>query len=277
MKKTLVSLLFAATASLNVTAADIDCGIVVGMPAGGLADIYARTLQKLNNNIGRVENKVATMQILAIDYMGYNPNFMLLASPTMYSTQNPNKVPKVELIEMFMGYDLVAVTTKDITFKRLMTEKINIGIPLLGSAQHIIALQLKDHNPLIEIIPTGGDAKALILLVNKQLDVYVSGKGNLSVWEEKYKLQTIIDIPAGKTIKKDNVTLRNFATVAMWSHVSATAEQKHKLATCLNETTSNPLWPDEARRMGGVPLSLTKEEGKKLLEDFIAALKKYDI
>jgi tripartite-type tricarboxylate transporter receptor subunit TctC len=278
-KKILLALMFAtSTLSFNANAVEnFDCGLVVANPAGGLADIYARTLEKLNPNFARVENKVGALSAVAIEFMGRNPNFTLLGSPTMFTVHNTNKNPEVELITMLMGYDLVAVTTKHTTFHEILTGKINIGVPILGAGQHIIALQLKERNPDIQVIATGGDAKALQMLVSKDLDVYISGKGNLSPWTDKFNLETIFEVPSGKSIIRENVTLKNYAAVGMWSHTSATKEQKSKLAKCVKDVMSNPAWPVEAQRMGGVPLYLTEEENKQLLIEYISVLKKYDI
>lgn len=277
MKILLTLLLILFTSLAPAANLDLRCGVVLPYPVGGLPDVYTRAMERLNSDIYMVDHKPGALGTLAMIHMAQHPNFTMLASPMMFGETNPNKNIQVELIRFIIGYDILMVTNSGITLQQILTQKINIGITSIGSPMHIVALQLKELNPLIEIIPTGGDSKTLTLLLDKSLDVYISGSYNLSKWITSYKIQPILTVPSGGSFKKDKIVLNNYSAVGMWRHRDAPPEVKLMLDKCINTVVISPTWPAEINAMGASPMNLNTEESGKMLNEYITILRKYGL
>jgi len=140
--------------------------MVIDYPAGGALDNQARLMMAANPDFKQLEYKIGGMSALAIRHLEENKDVIFFGSPAAFGANSPIKNPPIELVRIVLSAPLYAVTNKDVTWDKLITEKINLGIPGLGTSHHVLALQLKEINPNIEIIPTGGDNKALPILLH---------------------------------------------------------------------------------------------------------------
>ena len=253
------------------------CNVVVPFAAGGPADIYARLMQRVNPDIVRVENRPGAYSAPAMAFLENNKNFILLSSPGMYSPKNPSKNNDLEALQVVILTNLIGVTNSNITFDDLLTKPVNIGIAALGGSGQILAGQLKERNPLIQLIPTGGDAKSLPLLMNKEIDLNIMNSSNGLQWINDFKFKSLFDIPLGKqTIVKNGVTLDNYSIWIAFIHKDASPDQKQVLKSCLNKVTSSPIWKEELLKTVSAPVTLsTGTTPDTVINNYVNALVKY--
>jgi tripartite-type tricarboxylate transporter receptor subunit TctC len=276
MKKSLIAALlsmslFGANASTNT------CNVVVPFGAGGPADMYARLMQRINPDIVRVENKPGAYSAPAMAFLENNKNFILLSAPGMYSPKNPSKNIDLEALEVVILTNLIGVTNSDITFDDLLTKPLNVGIAVLGGSGQILAAQLKERNPLLQIIPHGGDAKSLPLLMNKDIHLNIMNSSNGVQWINDFKFKPLFEIPLGKqTIVKNGVTLDNYSIWVAFVHKDASPEQKQVLKSCLNKVTSSPIWKQELLKTASAPVTLPPgTTPDTVIKNYANALTKY--
>jgi tripartite-type tricarboxylate transporter receptor subunit TctC len=253
------------------------CNVVVPFAAGGPADMYARLMQRVNPDIVRVENRPGAYSAPAVTFLENNKNFILLSSPGMYSPKNPSKNTDLEAVEAVILTNLIGVTNSDITFDDLLTKPLNVGIAVLGGSGQILAAQLKERNPLLQIIPHGGDSKSLPLLMNKDIHLNIMNSSNGEQWINDFKFKSLFEIPLGKqTIVKNGVTLDNYSVWIAFIHKDASPEQKQVLKSCLNKVTSSPVWKQELLKTASAPMSLSAgSTPDTVIKNYVNALVKY--
>jgi tripartite-type tricarboxylate transporter receptor subunit TctC len=248
MKKILLSLLTA----LSVTSASAGqlCTLVIPFPAGGTSDIWARTLQKGNQNI-RVETKPGAFSAVAINYLENHKDTFLMAPLNMYGSEAMGGGSKVNMIKVLFAVDLAIVTTKSITLDDLTISSVNIGVPGLGLPHHLITAQLKNKNTRIEIIPTNGDNKALPMIINKDLDAYVVSEFNAEKWVGDFPgVKIIARIPYGQVVTHNGAKLNHYNLQAIFMNKDATSEQRVNAQNCIDEALNKKEIQQELKNNG---------------------------
>jgi tripartite-type tricarboxylate transporter receptor subunit TctC len=253
------------------------CKMVIDYPAGGALDNQARLLMSANPDFKQLEYKVGGMSALAIRHLEENKDIVFFGSPAAFGTNSPIKNPPIELVKIVLSAPLYALTNKDITWDKLIKEKINLGIPGLGTSHHVLALQLKEINPNIEIIPTGGDNKALPLIVNKDLDVYLVSSTNGFNWSRDFNLKQVFTIALGEKFKRGNITLTSVAFNGMFVHKDATPEQKANIINCIEKAVTTNTWIDTLNSLKVTPLNIDGAEKDRLMNQYVSYMKKYGL
>lgn len=262
--------MFASLASANT------CGVVIDFPPGGTSDRYARLLQKYNSDY-RVEYKTGGMSVPAMNYIGDNPEMIYLGSPVLFGDKSPVKNPPIELYKILIGAPILAVTTKPIDWNKLLTDKVNIGVPGLGTSHHLIVEQLKEYNPKIEVIPTGGDNKALPMIISGDLDVYLISATSGLVWLENHKqIINVFTVEFNKPFVRGNVRLQSVGFNGVFIHKNATPAQRQKAIDCLDIVTTQSGWTDELKKMGAGPVQLVGKEKETAMKLYVDTLRKYN-
>ena len=254
------------------------CNLIVPSTSGGYLDYHARQLQ-LNNKDIIVSYKPGMYNSSAIEFILENPDYAIVGAPYMYSTKNPN--PKlaelVEVVDVFVGSDQVIITNSGIDFKNLLTDTVNIGVPLLGSAGHILAAQIMELNPNAQVISFGGDARALASVKNKEIHAYISSTPPLLGWVDDFGFRKILQIQPNETIKKDGVSLTNISMTGIIISKKATAPQREKILACIKSATSQQRWKDAMKTANIKILNFSDAEKNKMINLYIAILKKYSL
>jgi tripartite-type tricarboxylate transporter receptor subunit TctC len=200
-------------------------------------------------------------------------DFGLLIVPSLYSTQNPFKI-NVEPLKIFSGTDQLILSNKDITFDTLLTGEINLGVPFLGGPQHMLALKIKEKNPKLEIVPLGGDAKAMTVIMNKDVDAYISSVAITQRWVDDFKFKALLKIPVLKTTTYRGITFNNLTVNTLFVHKDASPTQKAKLLQCLDNTIASPSWDTDLKALGVTPLNISGSEMESIINTYIDTLKK---
>lgn len=251
------------------------CGVVIDFPPGGTSDRYARLLQKYNPEY-KIEYRTGGMSVPAVNFLGENSDFIYLGSPVLFGDKSPLKNPPIELYKILIAAPILAVTAKSIDWNKLLTDNINIGVPGFGTSHHLIVEQLKEYNPKIEVISTGGDNKALPMIVNGDLDIYLISATSGLVWLDNYKqISNIFTVEFNKPFIKDNVKLQSVGFNGAFIHKNASVEQRQRAIECLDKVTANPGWTDDLRKMGAGPVQLIGKEKEASLKLYIDTLRKF--
>jgi tripartite-type tricarboxylate transporter receptor subunit TctC len=246
------------------------CNMLVPFPPGGAADTWARALQRANPNI-QLEYKPGAFSAVAANQLERNKDHFFIGLPTMYSAQNPNKNISTEMLYILYTLDATIVTSTNLTLKDLATKDINIGVWALNSPQHSIALQLKEVNPRLNIVPLGGDAKALPIVANKEVEIYITSPLTAAQWETNFKhITEVITIPFNKEIRKDGFRLSVYNMFGVFIHKDATADQRKHILNCVETATSNPQYVEDIKKTSTTVANIKGEEKDKLLEKHIS-------
>jgi tripartite-type tricarboxylate transporter receptor subunit TctC len=272
----LIKLLLGVSFSLNVAYADT-CKMVIDYPPGGALDSQARLMMKANPNIKTLDYKIGGISTLAIRHLEENKEYMFFGSPSAFGDKSPIKDPPIELVKIVLSAPLYAITNKKITWEQLIKEKINLGIPGIGTSHHVLALQLKDINPEINIVPTGGDAKALPLIVNKDLDVYLVSSTNGFNWTNHFNFDTIFIISLGENFKRGSVSLTSVAFNGIFVHKDASPEQKKNIIKCVEDAVTTKVYQDTLLSLKVTPLNIDGKEKDRLFNQYVNFMKKYGL
>lgn len=252
------------------------CGVVIDFPPGGTSDRYARLLQKYNSEY-KIEYRTGGMAVPAAMFVRDNPNFIYLGSPVLFGDKSPLKDPPYELYKILIAAPILAVTTKELTASDILKEKLNIGVPGLGTSHHLIAEQIKSKNPNIQIVPTGGDAKALPLIVNKDLDIYlVSATTGLNWLTQFSNIKNPFKVEFGKPTRIADLTLHSVGFNGAFIAKNIAPDLKLKVIDCLETVLKQPGWTTELTDMGAGPVQIGGVEKDKSLNLYVEFLRLYD-
>ena len=251
------------------------CEIIVPAPPGGALDIYARGMQKIDSSI-RLEYKPGAYSSVAVKYMNDHPRYGLIAPPNMHSTQFTGD-HNTDLLYMILGADVIALTSKNISTTQLKTDKLTIGIPLVGNPHHVVALELQKHNPNITIVPFGSDLKALPALINKDVDLYITAPANANKWVNEFDVRKLFEVPFNKHTTVNGVSLTNVGWSGIFVSKKATVEQRANIVECTQRVINNPQWVVEMRNVGVIGLNLDGKEKDKFLNYYQDIMKKYGL
>jgi len=274
MKKILLTTLMIF--STLVAQAGEKCGVIIDFPPGGTSDRYARLLQKYNPDF-KIEYKVGGQSVPAVNFLSENPTYIYLGSPVLFGPKSPMKNPPIELYKILIAAPVLAITTRnDFKFQDILQGKINIGVPGFGTAHHFIGQQLKNVNSDIEIISTGGDAKALPLIMNKDLDIYLISATSGSIWLNQFtNLHKIFEVRMGKPYQSNGITLTSVGFNGAFILKTATEEQKLIAKRCLDKAISNKGWSQELENMGAGPVEISGDTKDKELKNYIEMSYRY--
>ena len=271
MKKILTTL--ALGISLLTGAQANTCGIVIDFPPGGTSDAYVRAMQKNNPDI-QIEYKTGGFGANAINLLNQDKNFIFFTSPGMYGSTSPIKDPPLELLRIIVGAPILALTNKPLNFDSLLKGKVNIGVPALNTSHHMVALQLKSVNPNIEVIPTGGDNKALPMVKNGDLDLYLVSATAGTKWVPDFGFSNVFTLFFNKPLTKSGVTLHAAGFNGAFVHRDATPEQRIKALDCISKAVDQPSWKETLINMGAQPIDLVGPEKDKAFANYLRLMKK---
>jgi hypothetical protein len=266
-----IKLIFASLLFMWATiVAAKDCRMVVPFPPGGSTDAYATAIQRFNNQV-LIEHRSGAFAAVAINELEKNPGKFLLSTPHMFSSLNPVKKIELELLEILFPVDLAIVSGNHNSIDKLRTGKQNIGVGVAGLSQHIVASQLKNINPGIEVIFTGSDVKSLPLLINGDIDAYVVSSTVGIRWSQQFSSIKILDIVEfNKPNNKHGVTLSHLNFNGIWVHSTATEEQRAIITKCIQTATSNPDYREDLKTSNIKYTGITDRQYiQKLLSDNI--------
>lgn len=254
-----------------------NCGVIIDFPPGGTSDRYARLLEKFNSDY-KIEYKPGGMSVPAVNFLGDNLSYIYLGSPVLFGDKSPLKNPPIELYKILIAAPVLAVTTKNLTFDDLLNGKINIGVPGLGTSHHLIGLQLKEHNSDIEIVPTGGDSKALPMVKNKDLDIYlISATTGLNWLNQFNDIKNVFTVEFNKPFVRGKIRLQSVGFNGAFIHKNASPEQKQIAIECLEKALKNPEWTSELAKMGAGPVQISGKEKDDALKLYVETLRKFGL
>lgn len=267
---------FAALAAALITsfASATTCNVVLPYSASGPATEYTRIMQKNNPDVGQqLQYAPGAFAVPGISFLEKNKDWMMNASPMMFSTKNPQKNPKVELISIPILYGQLGISNKDVTFHDLLTKPLMVAYPIVGGSQHLIALQLQKANPKLTLVPTGSLPKGLQLVVNKEVDVFIMTSHSVRQHVNEFHLRTVFELPKNKkAVTIEGVRLDNFGMFAVFAHADASVSEKENIRKCVRGFMSSPTWVSDLAAVEAAPSTFTKAEQEKYLADFIKAL-----
>lgn len=274
MKKLFV--LICSILLVNSAAAE-KCSLVIPWGAGGSSDLAARALQKGNNDI-IIDYKPGAYASVAISHLANNPGSFLLSAPVMLSSQNPNKDANIDIVRVMYGFDMSIVTGKNMTIEDLLTKKVNIGIPSVGIINHAIALELKQHNPNIELVTTGSDAKTLPLLMNGDIDAYVSTDNIAKRWSQGFEnVRIVIKLPFGEKVNARQFSFTNYGFHGIILYKSASEKQKENVNRCLDLAISSSEFKSEVDKLGLRVINAKGVDSAKIVNAYLDSMKKHGL
>lgn len=268
--------MFAVSFFAVTSYADTRCGVVINFPPGGTSDKYARLLQKTNPD-WTVEYRVGAFAASSINFLKDKKDYVYFGSPVMFGKNNPDKNPPVELYRILIGAPILALTNKNLRIDDLFTKKINIGVPSLGTAHHMIALQLKEKNPNIEIISTGGDNKALPILKSGDLDVYLVSKTAGINFVKDFGFTNLQEFKYGESVKLGNIVIESQGFNGLFVHKDATTEQRAVIKKCVDDSLSDPRWKSELIESGVDPIDYVGAKKDQLLKKYLDKMTEYNL
>lgn len=275
MKKLFTLLLMFA--ALSAFAKDDRCSMVIPWTTGGTSDLAARALQKGNNNI-LIDYKPGAFAAVAVNHINSNPDVFMLSPLHMFSAGNPIKDVNLDVTRVMYGTDFVIVTGKDVKVEDLLTKKINLGIPGLGTGYHAIALDIQQRNNQLEIIPMGSDAKAIPSLINKDIDAYIASGPIAKQWTESFPtISNVLDLPFGKKVTVSGLTLQNFTFQGILVNKNASQEQKSKVDQCIDAAVSSSEFKKEADRLSLRVINSSGTEATRVTNEYFRMMKKHGL
>jgi tripartite-type tricarboxylate transporter receptor subunit TctC len=277
MKKLIVTFLISLCMMGAVSAKT--CGVVIEFPPGGAADRYARLLQKYNPEF-HIEYKVGASGAIAVAFAGENPEFIYFASPSAFGKSSSFKTnPPIDLYKILIGSSNIVVTGKQsIDINKLMTGTHSVGIGSYGIPQHVIAEQLKNFNPNLTIVPMGGDTKALPLLINGDLDVYITSAISGTTWIDQFKqIKPVMTVDFNKPFINGDLKVESVGFIGAFTHRNATPAQRQKAIECLEKAISQPGWTEELKSMNANPVMVSGKHKDTILQQYLTLLRKFDL
>lgn len=277
MKKFILMLVTLFGINLSASAEQLTCGVVINFPPGGTSDKYARLLQKTNPD-WVVEYQVGSFATKAISFLGKNTSYVYFGSPVMFGEKNPDKNPPVELYRILIGAPILTITNKNLTLEDLKTKSLNIGVPSFGTAHHMIALQLKEKNPNIEIISTSGDSKALPMISNGDLDIYlVSKTSGLKFLNDFKSFKNLAEFKFGQPTKVNGMVIESQGFNGLFIHKDATKKQREFIANCVDKSLKDPVWKNTLTELGVDPLDMQNKIKDNALSKYVESLKRHGL
>jgi len=272
MKKALLlcaSLLLASVASAK-------CGVVLDVAPGGAATTYSKLLQKYNPEF-QIDFRPGGLSVPAVNYLRNNPTFIYFGTAALFGERSPLPNPPIELYKILLAAPIMLITNKpQLTMDDVLSKKINIGVGNFNTANHFIAEQLRSLNPNIEIIATGGDSKALPLVMNGDLDFYaISGSSGTQYLKNFPSLRSLLEVKQNEVTTINDKKIVNVGFNAAFISKYATDEQKRIAKECLDRAISNPGWAKDIAELNVVPTFYDESTQNLLMKNYVEFLKVY--
>lgn len=265
---------FCIVITMQITTWANECNLVVAQQPGGATDLYLRAMQRINPDI-RIEYKPGAFANLAINHINTNTSSALWSAPIMFSKDNSIEVD-IEYLKFIVATDIIIVSNKNLSTADFLNKPIMLGIPFLGSPPHIVAEQLKLVNPNITMIPTGGDVKALPLLMNKEVDAYISATPNMIKWLRDFKtLNEVMLIDTDKKTVIRGVEIHNPSIVGIAMSKKSSLQEKQHIAECFNKVINTDEWKVSAKAMNIKAIDISGKDLDKALNNYIMLMKKF--
>jgi len=276
MKNLVSAMLLTAVASATMAADPTACNLVIDYPPGGTSDTYVRLLQKQNPGI-MIDYKSGGGGALAIHHISQNKDVAWFGSPVFVAQNSPVKDPPVELMRILVGSPILALSNpnKAMTWDKLMTGKMNIGFPAIGTSHHLVALQLQEKNPNIQLVSAGGDNKALPMVMNGDLDLYLISNTVGKNWIQDFKFDNLFTLAYNKPITHNGIELNYLGFNGIFVHKETSPEQKARIMKCVAEATASPAWADTLKTLGAEPIDLVGQEKDRAFQKFVNLMRKY--
>ena len=270
------NIIFTLLLSTSAFAADT-CTLLIPFPPGGSTDIRARSLQLGNSNID-IEYKPGAFGSVAINQMKKTNNSFLLSPAFMYSAQNPVKELDIELNRIMFSPPIKIITNKNINLNDLADKPLKVGIPCKGCQFEGLALEIKNKNPNVSIIPTAGDAKALPMIMNGDLDVYLGIGIMVDRWKSSYEnIKIIGEIPFNKTLKIQNIELINLAFSGIFTKGKIDSSEKAAIENCINKSVTSKEFSEQTKNNNLYYVNMSHKESQQILESFLKFMHKYGL
>ena len=270
------NIIFTLLLSTSAFAADT-CTLLIPFPPGGSTDIRARSLQLGNSNID-IEYKPGAFGSVAINQMKKTNNSFLLSPAFMYSAQNPVKELDIELNRIMFSPPIKIITNKNINLNDLADKPLKVGIPCKGCQFEGLALEIKNKNPNVSIIPTAGDAKALPMIMNGDLDIYLGLGIVIDVWASSFEnIKIIGEIPFNKTLKIQNIELINLAFSGIFTKGKIDSSEKAAIENCINKSVTSKEFSEQTKNNNLYYVNMSHKESQQILESFLKFMHKYGL
>ena len=270
------NIIFTLLLSTSAFAADT-CTLLVPFPPGGSTDLRARAMQLGNPDLN-IDHKPGAFGAVAIDQMKKTNNSFLLSPAFMYSAQNPIKDLDIELNRILFAVPLKIITIKDISLEDLADKPLKVGIPCKGCQMEGLALEIKSKNPNVSIIPTAGDAKALPMIMNGDLDVYLGIGIMVDRWKSSYEnIKIIGEIPFNKTLKIQNIELINLAFSGIFTKGKIDSSEKAAIENCINKSVTSKEFSEQNKMNSLYYVDISHAESQQILELYLTFMKKHGL
>lgn len=277
MKTISIFILLLLSSTLSLAIADEKCTLLIPFPPGGASEINARSLQIGNNNID-IEYKPGAYGISAINYMNRSKNTFLLSPAMMYSENSPSKDLNLKMNRILFGSSIKIITIKDHTLNDLSNKPLRIGIHNPGSQFEAFAKEIKNKNPKIIIVITGSDVKALPMIMNGDLDVYLSTGPNVDAWKKMFdNIKIIGEIPFNGTITIGEIKLKNLSFAAIFTNGNLSKEEEMIIDNCLDKATNNQNFYEYITKNNIPYIKVDKNVSKNLLAEYIEYLRNHGL
>lgn len=253
------------------------CTLLVPFPPGGATDINARSLQIGNPDIG-IDYKPGAFGSVAINQMNKSNNSFILSPAFMYSAKNPVKDLNIELNRVIFAMPIKIVTIKKINLNDLADKPLKVGITCKGCQFEGLALEIKNKNPNISIIVTGGDAKALPMIMNEDLDIYLTTGVIADNWKNSFEnIKIIGEVPFNKTLKIQDIELTNLAFAGIFTKGTIDPSEKSIIENCINKSVTSNEFAEQIKKSNLSYVKISQQESQEILKSFLAFMKKHGL
>lgn len=265
--KNILALLF-TTFAISTYADTCTIGIATG--PGGSQDNIMRTLQKQNKGI-QIEYYPGQYSGVAVNKLKQNPEIGLFSNPAMFSSKAAIKDPNIELQKIVAIFSIAVYSHKLNSVDEVLTlKKGTIGLPVLGGGAHIVALELKELNPNLEIVAFGSDVKSIPSILNGDVDIYISAINSA----EQLNALKIKTLHGTNELNIAGRRIRSYTWIGLWTSKNATADQKESIVKCFD----NALTPEFIKENSTPTFSITNITGSRkdtIFKDYISTVEKY--
>jgi ABC-type amino acid transport substrate-binding protein len=278
MKHTIKTLAAGLLIATSAVASAQTCKVVATGGPGSYTDQNYRMLERYNSNF-QVRYDATPFNVTAIEFLGNNPEYFLLSPAMMQGKTNPRPNPPVEMLAILNTSNAAIVTGNKTTVADMADKPLNVGFPVVNIYSHVLALQLKERNPKINLIPIP-PKDVLPVLKSGQLDIYIALEPLLDTWVAKQDLglTKIAVVKPDAVTDLNGVKAKSLHFLAVWVHKNSTPEQKAHMMKCLETSALNPGFVADQKKVGATPrVNLSASERDRYLTDWVALLKKFDL
>lgn len=271
-----VGVLFTLLLSTAAFAKDA-CTLLVPFPPGGSTDLRARAMQLGNPDLN-IDHKPGAFGAVAIDQMNKTDNAFLLSPAFMYSSKSPMKNPNIEMNRVIFGTPIKIITIKDFKVDDLADKPIKLGVPCKGCQLEGLAMEIKNKNPNLSIITIRGDAKALPMIMNGDLDIYLGIGIMVDKWKSSYEnIKIIGEIPFRETLKIRDMELPNLSFGGIFTKANLTDQEKSSIENCINKSVNSKEFTEQNKTNSLYYVNISQAESQQILESYLAFMKKHGL